>query len=92
MLEDDQVRVVLDVVGDVFDDRQPMVDTWLARLVVDLGSDEPAVLLVLLVGRDEGLLNSLHHHLTWHALLGGELSDGSHEFTFHAGMPSALPL
>ena len=43
----------------------------------------PAVFLVLFVGRDEGLLDGFHHHLAGHAFFGGELGDGSHEFTFH---------
>src|SRR5438874_7187771 len=62
----------------------------LAGVVVDLCRDEAAVFLVLFVGRDEGLLDRLHHHLARHAFFGSELGDGSHEFTFHAGMPSAL--
>jgi hypothetical protein len=92
LFEDDQVRIVLDVIADVFYDRQPVVDVGFTRLVVDFGGDEPAVFLVLLVGRDKGLLNSFHHHLARHAFFGGELSDGSHEFTFHAGSPSARSL
>ena len=83
LLEDDQVRVVLDVVRDVLDDGQPVVDVRLTRIGIDFGSDETAVFLMLFVGRDEGLLDSLHDHLAWHAFLRSELGDGSHEFTFH---------
>src|SRR5207302_8013519 len=91
LLEDDQVRVVLDVVRDVLDNGQPVIDVRLPRVVVDFGGDEAAIFLVLLVSRDEGLLDGFHHHLTRHTFFGSELGDGSHEFTFHAGMPSALP-
>src|SRR5205814_8937999 len=65
------------------DDGQPVVDVRLAGIVIDFGRDEAAIFLVLVVSRDEGLLDGLHHHLARNAFFGGELGDGSHEFTFH---------
>ena len=36
------------------------------------------------VGRDQRRLDGLHDHLARHVLLGGQLGDGSYEFTLHA--------
>ena len=80
-----------DLRGGVFyllHDRVLHVDVVIAGVAVDAHGHVALEFDVLLVSGYEGGLHRLEHHLLGQILLRRQLSDGDHEFTFHAGTTS----